>query len=143
MQAHGVGLQGLVGWVSLKPDGPIAMRGQRYPITEIGILNLTKRLIEVAVEDREHGDCEVKFFKDAKINDRPCTRIEVIHPTRESYFRFYKALVFIDDKLNIPVRYEAYDWPTAAGEKPPLLEQYTYIDVKLNNGFTDADFEPK
>ena len=24
---------------SLKPDGPIAMRGQRYPLTELGILN--------------------------------------------------------------------------------------------------------
>jgi hypothetical protein len=143
MIAQGAGIQGLIGPVHLKPDGLIAMRGQRYPITEIGILNLTKRLIEVAEQDRQHDECEVKFFKEAKINKRLCTCIEVTHPTKRPYFRFYKARVFVDDKMNIPVRYEAYDWPSAPGDEPPLLEEYTYTDVKLNNGFTDADFEPK
>ncbi len=33
----------LVGTVSLKPDGMLAMRGQRYPITEVGIKNLVRR----------------------------------------------------------------------------------------------------
>ncbi len=141
MLAHGVGIKKLVGTVSLKPDGPMAMQGQRYPITEIGILNLTKRLIEVAEEDKQYGECEVKFYKGAKINKRPCTCIEVVHPTPRRNFRFHKALVFIDDELNIPVRYEAYEWPSAPGGQPPLLEQYTYVDIKLNNGFTDADFD--
>jgi hypothetical protein len=39
------------------------------------------------------------------------------------------------------VRYESYGWPAVEGEAPPLLEEYTYLKVKLNNGFTDADFE--
>ncbi len=143
MQARGVGLQALLGVVSLKPDGPIAMLGQRYPIYEIGILNLTQRLIEAAEEGKQHDECEVTFRKDAKINDRPCTCIEVVHPTKRPYFNFYKARVFIDDELNIPVRYEAYEWPDKPGGEPKLIEQYTYIDVKLNNGFTDADFELK
>ena len=56
-------------------------------------------------------------------------------------FRFNKALVFVDDELNIPVRYEAYDWPATQGGQPQLLEEYTYTDIKLNNGFTDADFD--
>ena len=29
------------------------------------------------------------------------------------------------------------------GETPPLEEVYTYTDVKINNGFTDADFNPE
>jgi hypothetical protein len=41
----------------------------------------------------------------------------------------------------VPIRYEAYDWPTQPGATPQLIEQYTYLQLKLNNGFTDADFD--
>jgi hypothetical protein len=138
---HGVGIRKIAGTVPLQPTGALAMAGQRYPITEIGFLNLTERLIEVAAADRNFGECEVKFFSGAKINKRPATCIQVVHPVPRKNFRFHKALVFVDDELNIPVRYEAYDWPATQGGPPQLLEEYTYTDIKLNNGFTDADFD--
>jgi uncharacterized protein DUF1571 len=138
---HGVGVKKLVGTVSLKPTSMLAMQGQRYPITEIGILNLTKRLLEVGEEDKKYGECEVKFFNGAQINKRPATVIQVVHPTPRRNFRFHMAQIFVDDQLNMPVRYAAYDWPAAAGEKPPLLEEYTYLDIKLNQSLTDADFD--
>ncbi len=143
MVVRPVGLKQLLGIVRLKPDGPFAMAGQRYPITEIGILNLTRRLIASAEEGKKYDDCQVKFRKGAKINGRACTCIEVVHPTPEQHAPFYKATVFIDDELQIPVRYAAYNWPATPGGEPELIEEYTYIDVKLNNGFTDADFELK
>jgi len=62
MWAHGVGLQKtMFGTVAIKPDGPIAMRNQRYPLTELGILNMTRRLVEVAEQDVKYGECDVKF----------------------------------------------------------------------------------
>jgi len=137
---HGVGIKKIAGTVPLLPTGAMAMTGQRYPITEIGFLNLTKRLIEVADMDKQYGECEVKFYQGAKINKRSATCIQVEHPVPRKNFRFHKALVFVDDELNIPVRYEAWDWPAAPGGQPELLEEYTYTDIKLNNGFTDADF---
>ena len=87
------------------------------------------------------GECEVKFFKGAKINKRSATCIQVVHPVPRKNFRFHKALVFVDDELNIPVRYEAHDWPERPGGPPMLLEEYTYTDIKLNNGYTDATFD--
>ena len=33
--------------VSLLPEGMIAMTGRRYPLTEIGLVNLVRRLVEV------------------------------------------------------------------------------------------------
>ena len=66
--------------------------------------------------------------------------IEVIHPTPRRNFRFHKAQVFIDNELRVPIRYAAYLWPENPGEQPPLEEEYTYLNLKLNNGFTDADF---
>lgn len=142
MWAHDNGIrERMLGTVSLLPDGNIAMSGQRYPLTQVGILNLTRRLIEVASQDVKYGECEVKYFNGAKINDRVCTCTQVVHPVPRKNFLFNVARIFVDDKLNIPVRYEAYDWPKTAGGGPELIEAYTYLNMKLNVGLTDADFD--
>ncbi|MGD0900636.1 MAG: DUF1571 domain-containing protein [Thermoguttaceae bacterium] len=142
MWAHSTGIeQTMFHTVSLRPDGPLAMRDQRYPVTELGILNLTHRLIEVAEQDIKYGECEVKFFKGAKINDRVCTCTQVIHPVPRRNFLFHIARIFVDDELNLPIHYEAYDWPKKAGGAPELLEQYTYLNLKLNAGLTNDDFD--
>ncbi len=142
MWAHGTGVQKtLFRTVSLVPDGVIAMRGQRYPLTELGLLNLVDRLIEVAQDDIKYGECDVKFFEGAEINNRKCTVIQVVHPVPRRNFLFHVARIFIDDELNIPIRYEAHDWPKNPGDPPQLMEEYTYVNLKLNNGFTDADFD--
>ncbi len=144
MWAHTVGIKDkMFGKVLIKPDGPIAMNGQRYPLTELGILNLTKRLVEVAQQDIKYGECEVKFFKNAKINNRLCTCIQVVHPVARRNFLFHLARIFVDDELNVPIRYESYEWPKEPGGPPELMEEYTYLNLKLNNGFTDADFDIK
>jgi hypothetical protein len=144
MWAHGVGIKNtMFGTVALKPDGPIAMRNQRYPLTELGILNMTRRLVEVGEDNKNYGECEVKFYEGAKINGRVCTCIEVVHPVPRRNFVFHLARIFVDKELNLPIRYESFDWPKEVGGKPELLEEYTYLNLKLNNGFTDADFDRK
>jgi hypothetical protein len=144
MLAHaGSGVRAMVGMVSLKPNGVLAMQGNRYAVTEIGVENLAKRLVEVAEHDKQFGECDVNFFPNAKVNGRVCTCVQVVHPVPRRNFRFHLARVFIDDEYLIPVRYEAYDWPQEAGGQPVLMEEYTYMNVKINNGFTDADFDPK
>ncbi len=142
--AHPTGIRKkLVGTVSLKPTSMLAMSGNRYPITEIGILNLVQRLIEVGEHDTQYGECEVELFREAKINDRSATCIQVHHPVPRRNFLFNLARIYVDDEMNLPVRYEAYEWPKANDPdgEPVLLEEYTYYNIKLNNGFTDEDFD--
>jgi hypothetical protein len=141
--AHGVGFEAHFGTVSLKPDGFVAMKNQRYPLTELGILNMTRRLVEVGEDNKHYGECEVKFYEGAKINGRVCTMIEVVHPVPRRNFLFNVARIFVDKELNLPIRYESYDWPREPGGSPELIEEYTYLNLKLNNGFTDADFNIK
>ena len=135
------GFRARFGTVALEPNSFLAMKGQRYPITMTGIQVMIKRLAEVAEKDSKFGECEVKFYKGAKINGRVCTCIEVIHPVPRRQFEFHKARVFIDDELQVPARYEAYEWPKQQGGQPVLLEEYTYLNMKLNVGLTDADFD--
>jgi hypothetical protein len=131
---------GMLVTAHLNPDGMIAMNRRRYPLTEIGLVNLVRRLVEVGQKDVHHGECEVKYFTNAKVNNRPCTVIQVVHPTPRDVFQFHLARVFVDDKLMLPIRYESHDWPSEPGGEPRLIEEYTYLDLKLNNGFTDEDF---
>jgi hypothetical protein len=116
MLAHGSGLEEMLGTLKLQPTGMIAMRGQRYPLTEVGLLNLTRRLVEGGEEDSKFAECEVKFFKGAKINERSCTCIQIVHPVPRSNFRYHLARIFVDDELDMAIRYESYDWPKKPGQ---------------------------
>ena len=97
----------LMGTVSLFPDSDRAMRDNRYPLTEVGILKLIQRLVEHAENDAKFDDCEVKIYKDAKIESRPCLYIRVTHQTKRPEFSFHMARIFIDNELNVPVRYRS------------------------------------
>ena len=141
MWAHGVGWEKTFGTVSLNPTGVWAMRGQLYPLTEIGILTMVRRLVDVGEHDSKFGECEVKYYRGAKVEDRVCTCIECIHPVPRRDFLFHKAQIFVDDELDLPIRYASYDWPKAQGQKPELIEEYSYLNLKLNNGFGDEDFD--
>jgi hypothetical protein len=142
MWAHPNGIKHkLVGTVSLLPTSSFAMAGNRYPVTELGVKRLTTRLIEVAESDMRFGESEVKVIPGAKINNRDCTCVQVLHPVPRKEFLYHIARVYVDNQMNLPVRFEAYEWPANPGEQPPLVEEYTYLNLKLNNGFTDADFD--
>ena len=131
-----------LGTVRLQPNGAVAMRGQRYPITDAGIENLLIKLIERGNQDRKRGPCEVKQ-RTATLNGRKCDVIQVRHPKRDKDYDFYLARIFMDKELQIPVRYAAYDWPAPGRKVGTVIEEYTYTDLKLNVGLQDSDFDHK
>ncbi|MDX1946384.1 MAG: DUF1571 domain-containing protein [Pirellulaceae bacterium] len=143
LRAHEGGLSGrFLPSVWLEPTSTLAMRGQLHPITDIGIENLIVKLIDRGESERKHGECTVEFIKGAKLQGRLCTVLTVCHPVQRPHFEFYKAQIFIDDEMQLPVRYSAHHWPTDPKDTTgPVLEEYTYIDVKLNQGLKDADFD--
>jgi hypothetical protein len=133
----------LVGTVKLKPTSMLAMAGNRYPITELGLKRLTSRLIEVGEHDSQFGECDVKFVPGAKVKGRECTCIVVVHPVPRKDFLFHKARIYVDNEHNVPIRYEAYEWPQEPGGPAVLTEEYTYTDLKFNNNFNDEDFDTR
>ena len=140
--AHEGGLKNLIR-VSLSPTDTLAMLGNKYPITEIGLAKLMEKLIEKGERDRRAGPCEVTITPGAEVANRQCLLIEVKHPDPDPRFDFHIAQIYLDEERRIPLRYVAYLWPDKPGAAPPLEEEYTYVDVKLNVGLTDADFDPE
>ncbi len=139
--AHAAGLLNLKR-VYLDPEGPLAMKGNRYPIGDIGFRNLIVKIVERGESDRHHPGCRVTLTRGVDINGRKCSLFEVSHAEKHSGADFHLARIYLDDDRNIPIAYEGYLWPENAGEDPPLLEKYYYSNVKLNVGLTDADFDP-
>jgi hypothetical protein len=127
--------------LAVDPKSEVVLRESRYPIAELGITNLTERLIEVGKQDLKRDEIEVGYIEEAKVNARVCTVIQITHPVRRDHFKYHLARVFIDDELQVPIRYASYDWPEREGDAPPLLEEYTYLDLKLNVGLGDWDFD--
>ena len=121
----------------------LAMMGNKYPITEIGLGKLVEKLIEKGERDKKVGPCEVKIEDGFEVAGRRCQRIEVTHPTPDPRFDFHMAQIFIDSERMIPLRYAAYMWPEKPGAPPPLEEEYTYVNVQLNVGLKDYRFRCK
>jgi uncharacterized protein DUF1571 len=142
LRAHEGGAAGrFLPSVWLDPDGPLAMRGQLHPIYDIGIENLVLKLIERGQKEKKFGECDVSFTPGAKINGRGCTVLKVMHPIQRPHFEFNKAEIFIDDEQKVPIRYAAYFWPAKPGDPEPVIEAYTYVNLKTNVGLKDADFD--
>lgn len=141
--AHEGGFKGrFLPTVNLPPTGMLAMRGQRYPMTEIGIENLLTKLIERGEQAKRLPDVTATMQTGIKINKRPCRLLTVTQPTRRPEILFYEAKVYLDEELNMPIRYVAYDWPKPNSKKLDVIEEYNYLNLKLNVGLTDADFDP-
>ena len=140
LTAHEGGLLGLA-TVHLAPTSKLAMRGNRYPITEIGIETMIRRMIEKGERDARLQDCQVTINRDLTVGGHPATQIEIKHPEPSAALDFHIARILIDDALNVPIAYESYAWPRAPGADPELLERYQYANLQLNVGLTDRDFD--
>ena len=140
------GGRGVLKGVELKfdPLGNAAKRESNHPITDIGLSKLIERLIERIENDIEHdptgSNTVVSYFRKAKVGDRECTHIQVTHPQHGDGFDYYRASLYVDDEMQVPIRLVAYDWPEKEGEKPVLLEEYNYVNLKLNVGLSDEEF---
>jgi hypothetical protein len=124
----------------LRPTGELAMRENRHPITEFGFENFGRRLIQLIPEAITPDQVQIEHSENSKVDGRECTGIVVTRTKRTQQYRFHRVRIFFDRELQIPIHYEAYDWPKTEGGKPVLLEQYTFRDIVINPGLTDGDF---
>ena len=147
---HTTGLTGkLTGTLPLDPKGFLAMRGSRDAITGAGMKSLVEKLIELGETPGLLDGCTVGFDEQATVDERPCTCIEISMPKPKSRSKRKRktdstlaiAKIFVDHEWNVPVRFETHEWPDDREAEPQLVEQYTYLQLKFNQGLTDFDFD--
>ncbi len=142
IKAKGTGLAAAFGFVSLDPTDPRALKDNRHAITETGIGHLIDTLSRGYEMERQAPAGQVqRSYREFMFQQKACYGMETIHRVNSGQFYCYRTVVYFDKMTKLPVRFEAYDWPTsggpAGGEK---LECYSYVDLKFNVGLTDAAF---
>lgn len=139
---HDVGFNKLLaGTLWVDPRSGLAMQDCRHPISEAGIGHLIDTVHAAWTRELSAEESRVSIHRNAKVGDRPCVMIESIHTRKSPKFLFHKVNLYLDAESRLPIRYEAYDWPATAGGEPPLAEEYTYSQLRLNVGLRDKDFD--
>ncbi len=139
--AHGTGAEALAGTVRIHPYSREAMKESRYPITMAGMRNMLRKVIEQWKRELNDPDVQVTYYPNAKLGNVACVVLQTVHTRAHHDAHFYMTRLFIDKERRLPIRVEQYGFPRKAGESPPLVEEYTYLNVRVNVGLTDFDFE--
>jgi hypothetical protein len=144
MLAHeGAGLSSLVGTVSLDPRGERAMSEARHPITDIGLKRMLEMVIEQWKAESQYGEVEVNYYPDARLGNIEAQVIETAHPRPRRQFRYQTTRVYFDVETQLPIRIENFGFPQDPNQSPPLVEEYTYLNVQPNVGLVDQDFDQR
>ncbi len=142
MVVHEAGLLGLV-TLRLDPDGLLAMQGQRYPISEIGITRLVEKLIERGEVDRDNPEIDVTIKSGYPFDNVDAQLIQIRRERPgQSEDDFSLAEITFDPNRMLILSYRSFGWPEKPGQTPPLQESYAYHDLAVNVGLTEADFDP-
>ena len=144
LMAHeGSGFKSFFGTVSLKPDDPQVLKQSRHTITEIGLRNMLRAIIDRWEQESQFGECDVKYYHNAKLSDRACLAIESRHPRPRRQFKYHVTRLYLDKETGLAVRLENWGFPQVPGGKPMLIEEYTYSKLETNVGLSDIDFDPR
>lgn len=135
------GLTSLIGTVSLPIDSPQVMAENRHPITDVGMHRMIEMVIEQWELESKYGEIDVQFYPQAKMGNAECEVIETTHPRPRRQFKYHLSRVFIEKQSRLPIRIENYGFPQQANTPAPLLEEYTYLNVRTNVNLTAADFD--
>ena len=139
--AHESGILSIAGSMELAPTDPIAMNENRHPITKAGIANMVRELIETWEDEAKYDGTVVKYFKDAKLGSMKCRVVESSHPKPFRQFKNHKVRLWVDADSGYPVRIQTFGFPKKAGDKAPLIEDYSFMNLKTDVRLTDADFD--
>ncbi|QDT38443.1 DUF1571 domain-containing protein [Stratiformator vulcanicus] len=135
------GLASWAGTLELDPQGNMAMAESRHPITRMGMENLVSAIIRQYETEMKYGETEVKYYPDAKLDERPVLVIESRHPVPRRVFKWHVTRLWIDKETYLPVRVQQYGFPQVQGGKPVLVEDYAYTKIRTDVRLTDADFD--
>ncbi|WP_406701193.1 DUF1571 domain-containing protein [Singulisphaera sp. Ch08] len=139
---HDVGWGKLIaGTMHLDPKGGMAMEENRHPVTEAGIGSLIASVARHWSIELTPGESRVTIHKNLRVGNHACTMIESVHPKKHPSYLFHMVKLYIDHEHGLPIRFEAYDWPTRPGASPELIEEYSYLNLRVNTGLRDQDFD--
>jgi hypothetical protein len=136
--------------VKLDPNGAMAMKESRYPVTEMGILQLIELVLKYRYRDLAlKQGVRWEFVPDQKFLDRPCDCLVIEYASKEIDPVYRHATTYIDKQTSLPVCVRNFGWPDEgvdvadpkALDEATLIEYYGYTNIQLDHRLSDADFD--
>ena len=80
--------------LDLDPAGDAALQYSRYPVSESGMIDMVRKLVDVGTADMQYGECDVQIFDDVKVDGRsqvcagcaPLSTLSVSLSYREDFY---------------------------------------------------------
>jgi hypothetical protein len=134
----------LVPRLAVPPDHPLALAETRHAITEVGLANLTDRLVGFRRLDLEDPEAVTILDRTTDTEGRPWLRSFHTHPHFDARRPFAQVEILYDPETRLPLEIKNYDWPQPghAGEELLLAEHYVYENLDLNASLSALDFDP-
>lgn len=129
--------------LSLHPDGRLAKRGNRHTIQDAPMTALVDKIVGDAerVRDHQRWKPDVKDLGTDTLRGEPTHCYESTLPKGEDPTLYaHKVKICIHPETGLPNGIRV--WDIEDGELR-MVEQYEYIDVRINPGLSDADFAPE
>jgi hypothetical protein len=128
---------GLLKYITLRldPQGRLAMRKNRHPLTESGMEKIVKLLETNYYRSKEEGLEAVRFVGEDQLGGRRLLVVEGRFPADRQYYA-PRIVVAFDKGLRLPVKVSVFD------PSDTLVEEYIFRDLRINVGFSEADFDP-
>jgi hypothetical protein len=143
---HEAGLKAAIGTLQFKPDCKKVMETNRHPITDVGLVRLIESAMSTWENDKREADpaqVDVQFIQNVKVGSAECNGVQITHRQKRPRINYQIGRVYVEIRTGFPIQAEIYGWPGRPGAEPPLLERYTYSDIKTNVGLTAHDFDPQ
>ncbi len=139
------GIKGrLLPCIKLDPNGSMALRESRHPVTDVGLLNLANMLLGHRREELASAEFPVRcrYLSNQQVDGCECCCFIYDFATPDVRPPYRRSVQYLRTEHFIPVRVTNYGW--GAGDEPDeqaLLEQYGYSDIRVNQRLADADFD--
>jgi outer membrane lipoprotein-sorting protein len=124
--------------VSLDPHSPRARKGKRHAITDTGIGRLLDIIADNVYRGLQHSELSIDNGGLRTTLDRPTQRFTLHFPDDPNKGYYARtAIIDLDREHRLPIYAEIFDW------NGQLVERYGYLELRINPGLSDEDFDPK
>jgi hypothetical protein len=144
------GMKGrLLPCVKLDPQSPMAMKEARHPVTEVGLLNLARRLLHHRREELAASNLPLRCKRicNQQLDGVSCECFVLDFANPEVCSPYRRSVQYFEKEHSLPVCIMNYCWPSAGeGEmrsvdESDLIEHYSYSDLRLNQRLADVEFD--
>ena len=133
----------LIPRLAVAPDSALALADSRHPVTDAGLLNLSRKLLRFRIMDLGDEAATTVLDRITLADGRQALRSFHSHAKPNDGRPFYQVEILYDRETQIPFQIKSYDWPAPDHQgELNLAERYTYENLNLNAPLTAVDFDP-